>query len=359
MSEPFPFIYAVLSIGAILCLLIRRSKIGRPCIIILSVLLAAVAIFRGELVGNDYESYIYVYNHTNDFKATDLTGKTIDVGFAALILLFKSFGFNFVVFFGFCYFVFWAGVLRLVKFLKVDEAYGIFFLFFLGYYFDSFNVIRQIMAIGMLLMFIPLLYKKKYVLFSLFIFLIYTLHKSVLLCLLLIPIYMISQKRDINKCLLAIVLLASYAVYYVGTTYFYQYATVLMQVLGFSDGFGAYVENGELRQEIGNTTSTVFTLFALLILLCKDKTTYRFETNAVILSYALFNVGSLFMVFAIRIYMWYNIFAIVLLPSMIKEKGTRHRALFTILCYVIVLSLFVIRYVTGNYNDIKPYYLVF
>lgn len=358
MNEPFPFIYTVLSVLAILCLILRRSKIGIAGAIILSVMMAFVAFFRGDYVGSDYENYIYIYNHANNLKATDITGDTIDIGFAALILFFKAFGFGHVVFYGFCYLVFWGGVIKYCRFIKADLIYSIFFFYFLGYYFNSFNILRQMMAIGIVLFIIPQLYKRKYFIFIMLLILIALVHKSVLLCLLLVPIYIISQKKEINKTFLTIILICSYAIYYIGMTYFYQYLTLLMHVLNVTDSFGQYVENGELRQEIGNLTSTAYTLFAFLLIFCKNKKTYRFETNTVVLSYALFNVGNLLMVQGIRIFMWFNIFAVPLLPLMILEKNTKYRTLFQIASLVMVLSLFVIQYVIGNNNEVKPYYMI-
>ena len=326
--------------------------------ILLAVMMAVVAIFRGDYVGSDYENYIYIYNHANNLKATDISGDTIDIGFAALILIFKSFGFSHVLFYGFCYLFFFGGVIEYCRFIKADIVYSLFFFYFLGYYFCSFNILRQMMAIGVVLLIIPLLYKRKYILYILLLILIALIHKSVLLCLLLIPIYIFSQKKEINKPLLTIILIGSYAVYYVGITYFYQYLTLLMHMLNVTDSFGQYVENGELRQEIGNLTSTAYTLFAFLLLICKNKKSYRFETNTVVLSYALFNVGNLLMVQGIRIFMWFNIFAVALLPIMILDKNTKYRKLFQIACLVMVLTLFVIQYVIGNNNEVKPYSLI-
>lgn len=358
MNEPFPFIYTVISVLTILCLIFRRSKIGIAGAIILSVMMAFVAIFRGDYVGSDYENYIYIYNHTDNLSATDIKGGTIDAGFAALILFFKAFGFSHVFFYGFCYLLFFGGLIKYCKFIKADLVYCIFFFYFLGYYFNSFNILRQMLAIGIVLFIIPLLYKRKYILYIALLVLIALIHKSVLLCVLLVPIYIMSQKKELNKTLLSIVLIGSYVVYYIGMTYFYHYLALLMHVFNVTDSFGQYVENGELRQEIGNLTSTAYTLFAFLLIICKNKKTYRFETNTVVLSYALFNVGNLLMVQGIRIFMWFNIFAVALLPLMILEKNTKYRTLFQIASLVMALSLFVIQYVIGNNNEVKPYYMI-
>lgn len=357
MNESFPLIYTILSVGVIVCLFLRRTKLGALSILVLSLMMAVVAIFRGQYVGTDYENYIYIFNHTNSLHVTDNTGNPVDVGFAAFILLFKSLGFNYIAFYGVTYLILFCGLFRYIRFIKADIAFSLFFFYFLGYYFDSFNIVRQVMIIGFVLFFIPLLYKKKYIQFLVVVVIACLFHKTAILCVLLVPIFILSQKGRINKTILAVGLVLSYGVYYIGTTYFYKYMALLMTYFSMTDSYGQYVANGELRQEIGNLTSTAYTLFALILLFCKSNKSYKFETNVVVLSYAFFNLGNLLMNQGIRIFLWFNVFVLALLPIMFQDKDTKYRKLFIVVSIIMSLSLFVVQYYLGNNNEIKPYYM--
>ncbi len=79
---------------------------------------------------------------------------------------------------------------------SADRKLSIYLLMTWGYYIMTYNTIRNYFALSFMLCLIPLLIKKKYLLFSVLTILISLFHKSALFC---IPIYIIASKITFER----------------------------------------------------------------------------------------------------------------------------------------------------------------
>lgn len=359
IEDSFSIFYILLCVLACLCLLRPQNK---RLFIFTSLIATFILVCRGVDVGTDYKSYILNFQdnaNSWDFSIGDNFG--IDVGFVSLMYFFKKISLNYFIFFGIVYIVFYLCLLRYVKYKNVDYGWFIFLYFFLGYYFMAFNIMRQLMSIAIILLFIPLLDKKKYTYFAFIVIIVSLLfHKSEIEMLLLIPIHFISNKtKKINKPILLAILVGSFCVFYVGRLILYDSMSLLITLLQIENQYGVYIDRIDFRDGFGNMTSLLFTTFACLLVLCKNSRTYVFETNAVVLSYVLFNIGNMLATQATRIYLDFNVFILVLIPLMICEKGISHHRLFKIATIMLCLVYFSYSYIICNRDGIKPYYFFF
>lgn len=358
MIEDFSFVYILITLGVIACLIFPKN---RTLLLAVSIFMAFIAICRGMFVGSDYEHYIEIFKTAADLGYADKYDDQVEIGFVATILLCKYLNIGHVAYYGLAYLAFFIGIWRYATFKGVNKSVVLFFMFFLGYYFMSFNILRQLLAIGIILNFFPLLDKGKYFKFAIAVVIVSILfHKTSVMYLLLIPVHIYSSKAEsINKPFLAVILLVSYILFYVGRTYVYDSLTVIFNFLRITDRFGAYVSNGMLREDFGNITSTAYTVFALLLIICKSPKRCIFETNAVVLSYALFNIGNILMGQGIRIFLDFNVIVLILLSDMFYDKQTLFKRVFISASVIMCLTLFTVQFITGNAQEVKPYYFYF
>ena len=147
---------SVIYIIALLVLLIsiyyyKKKSLAVICLIFLYLLGA----MRGIEVGTDTLGYADDYNFIIQVRDGNYILHTFEKGFIVLIYLFKKYvTHEYLPFVTFMFTVFFAGVMRLLSYTKVPYALGLYFLFTLGFYFGAYNVMRQMMAIGIILLFV-------------------------------------------------------------------------------------------------------------------------------------------------------------------------------------------------------------
>ena len=359
VSESFPLIYVLICILVAICLYKDTNKL---LLLGTSIFMTVVVLLRGIGVGTDYEQYVlnFKYNIVSlDFEFGDNFG--LDSGSANLIFYFKQISSNYFIFYGLVYIVYYFGLSRYAKSKNISYGWFLFLFFFLGYYFMSFNIIRQLMTIAIVLLFMPLLENKRYTMYALVIIIVsFFFHKSEIEMLLLIPIHYFSNKSNkINKPLLIFLLMSSFTLFYIGRTFIYDYLSSLMSLIQVNNQYGVYIDRIDARDGFGNMTSLLFTSFACFLVICKCPTTHIFETNAVVFSYVLFNIGNILASQATRVYLDFNIIILVLIPLMISEKGTLFQRSFKIVTIMLCLIYFGYSYVINNRDGIKPYYFLF
>ena len=313
---------------------------------------------RGNNVGTDYYGYLYSYSHMTSMQYTDSYCYNMEPGFRFLMFSFHRLGVSARIFYLLLFCVFLFSILRFSRYKKANGAWAIFVLVFLDYYFMSFNIFRQIFAIGLLLFFIPLLERKKYLLFSIAVILIgYLFHSSIYLSLLLVIIHWIASKNTkINKPLLYIAITLSYAVFFIAKDYVYDYFSDALLIINMADRFGDYVEGGLYRKEIGIVSSTCYSVFSLFLIFCKSPNNHKFETYVVIFSYVLFNLFNMLDSQSTRIFLNFNIFILYLSYLIIQDKKTKFRFIFKLVFIIMAITLFSAHFIVGENEGVKPYY---
>lgn len=358
MRESFSIYYIFITIGALLSIFWGNKK---QYFYLFSIVLILICILRGLNVGTDYYNYYLAFESAKEFKVSLDRVQGAEPGFSSIMYVFKYFSNNYVLFYGLVFIVYFWCIFHYVNYKKVDRGWAIFLFIFLGYYFMSYNILRQLMTIGLIISFIPLLYKRKYTHFALVVIIFsFLFHRSEIEMLLLIPIYYLSTKiQKLNKPILYVIIWGSFALFYIGKSYLYDSFYSVINILNLDDQYGGYISRAENRLEIGNKTSLLFSLFATLIVFCKKNNTYIFETLCVIISYALFNIGNLLATQSVRIFLDFNIFIIVLIPLMIQENIGKYRKLIVIGSVFLCLFYYSYSYIINNRDEVNPYYFFF
>lgn len=351
-----PFVYSVIVVLIVLCLLFPKSK-GLQFTTI--AYLAFLAIFRSVSVGTDYEFYVYDFQKYMPGKV-EYEWERTETGFMMLIYWFRSICNSYVVFYGLLYAIFQYGVLKLAKVRGVALPWVLFAYFFFGFYFRSLNGVRQFFAIGAVLLATPFLYSRQYKKFAIVTLLISLLfHHSCIIMLLLLPLHYYANKTiALNKSLLYVVIVLSYLFFFVGRNFLYSWFQPLENLV-MLDNYAHYVMNGEYREDISNITSTVYTIYAMIIVYCSKNNNYRFELLAVVLSFVIFNVASIMAVAMGRLFLNFNIFLCVLIPLFIQGRMDFKKVLFLVSTLCVSFSTFYVQFIAGNNSEVKPYLFIF
>ena len=171
--------------------------------------------------------------------------------------------------------------------------------------------------------------------------------------LLLIPIHYYACKVEtINKRLLYIITIASYALYYLGANLFVGIFSSIVSFVGLSSYSEGYLRTDG---EGGNTVSFMYTLLALIIIFCKNPRNAKFFTFAFIAYIFIFNILNIIPTFASRAAWGFFSFSIVLIPQMLVDKETLHRKLLFATVTIFGLGYFFYAYYINNFGEINPY----
>lgn len=175
----------------------QRRKMVRVVGLIMSVLLPTIMAGIRVDVGTDYENYYWTFEHlkTVDFKwiLTDATHFRMDRGF---LLLSKVFCF---IFDAKVIFAIWSAVIltlivgTLYNYRKDYDVVLVYYIFLSLYYFNSFNILRQIIATSIMFFAIQYVFKNKPVRFFVLIGIAATIHFSAVLA---IPIWFLWNHKS-------------------------------------------------------------------------------------------------------------------------------------------------------------------
>lgn len=110
-----------------------------------------LGMMRGLEVGTDHLGYESDFYLIKTFKSMNVMRHDFEIGYVSFMLLFKKFSNDYLTFASLAIPVtlweFW----RFMEAFKVNKAYSLSLFYFSGMYFATFNVMRQMMAIGVIL----------------------------------------------------------------------------------------------------------------------------------------------------------------------------------------------------------------
>ena len=294
--------YIFYTLFVILCILFSNKliskKIGahnnfeidftRPGIYLFMMMYTLVIGLRYN-VGRDYEGY------TRWFKELSRSGRfpvDNDFGFIWLNQLLVESGFEsyslFIVF-AFLQILFLLLFLKRIPFLR----FWYFFFFFTSLlFFVSMNVMRQTLAFFVFMYCVQLFYEKKYIKTLLLGIFAFSMHKTVIILFVLLPILRLEWFKNIK--IQIIVLFLSAFILPSFFMVFLDYASPFINLMGYS----YYAENLDLMNEITEENKrgdglSIFLFFFidLFIVLFYDKLKEKFNSFNFIPFYNLFFVG--------------------------------------------------------------------
>ena len=211
------FLYILLAIIILIPVFVKSTRGWHNFIVFL---LCFFGFFRGRTVGTDVDIYCRNIVRTT-FDPQSWNFYTVfEPGYNILIAIYNAFFNNPLFFIGLCSVFF---ILSYNYYLKCKNEYasiGLFILYMLGYYLQSYNIIRQYFALSIMLLLLSKydldrLKKKELLFICILIILVGTLFHNAIYILLCIPIYHIIKDTWLNKkTWYYVVVIASYVIFY-------------------------------------------------------------------------------------------------------------------------------------------------
>lgn len=160
---------------------------GKPSFMLLGVgffSMIFLAGLRDQIVGTDTRNYIYFYDLLQDFYSISDVNVDIEVGYLVLTWLLHFISSEYItLLFGIAIFYIGTCYWAILK-LSVNIPMSIFVFITMGFYTFGFNGARQALAMGICFLAIDALQEKRFLKYSMHIFLAYFFHKSaIILCL--------------------------------------------------------------------------------------------------------------------------------------------------------------------------------
>ena len=237
-------IYLIVEVLILFLVFLFRGKQKKVYYELLILLLCLMGLFRGQTVGTDVVAYSNNIRHTTFDSKTWNYETHFESGYNVLIACYNVIGSSPLLFIGLCnvFFLLCWSHYNKIKCIKYDI--GLMTLYMLGYYMQSYNIIRQYMALGMMLLILSY----------------YNVEKSKLRDdLLLLGAILTIGLLFHNSCLLFIIILLYKLVRYsfVNTKWFYVGGIITSALLFYSkiirDLLGIYATGLFLLNEKSNT----------------------------------------------------------------------------------------------------------
>lgn len=192
----------------------RQSKLVYCFLVIISLLLsAAMAGVRDETVGSDVLGYgrgtflsSIKYHSLSDFIAkTDLENGYCAINYIVSRFTDNPHWFYFIIALLMNIFVFW-GVYRYKKAHSNFRIALAMFVYYTVFYNQSLNILRQSLAIAIILFAVNFMFEKKYVKYIILCFCAMLFHTSAIICVCFLPIYiLISKYPNMKSCVFVVV----------------------------------------------------------------------------------------------------------------------------------------------------------
>ena len=214
--------------------------------------------------------------------------------------------------------------------LSYDKVLSIFLFLSWGYYFFTFNTVRNYFALALVFFSLVFFVKKKYVFGTLFILIAALFHKSALIC---IPFYLIATRKFNIKSYLLVLLFSVLLIFFQehlrGIAFFF-----------YSSYENSVYDSGQIS--LLNILKTLGVL--ILGLYYRKIISNDFSLNFFFnLNYIAFLIYTVFywLPETSRIGFYFNIISILFIPNLIMKLSSQDRILFKICIYLLSLVLFI------------------
>ena len=312
-----------------------------------------LSIFRGITVGTDTLGYQEDFNLLIDFSTAIF--HNFNVGIKAIILLIKQ-----IFETSDCYLLFVSllaiplpiGIFLYTKYRQIPLGMTLFPFFTLGYYFFNFNIMRQMMSIGIILCFCQVLFERKYLKFALICCITgYLFHYSAFLMCLLIPLHIFSDKiANTQKKLQIALTLFSFSLFFFGKTFLQD----LLSPIAAAFDYEGYIR-GLGEEELGYTFNSIQSLFSIFIIYNFKSGRNNFEYSSFFAGILLYNIFSMFSSQSSRIAECFLIFIVFLLSSILVNNDVKNKKMVKPVIILYCIAIFYYRFIMNNFGAVSPY----
>lgn len=226
------------------------------------------------------------------------------------------------------------------------------FCYLMFWFNSSLNIIRQSLAIIIILYSFKFIEEKKYLKYYLFLAVAFFFHKSSILMIFLPLMHHIYNKKNsfIHICITSFLLIASF--FFLDEIFF-----ALARFLPMLENYDKYVVLGFTNLR---TRYLIFKIIMLLAILFTYFCTNNKEKNNSLVAFAAFDVVfysfSGFVKFGYRISYFFLPFYIIFIPRIIANIQTKkYRLLYLTVIILLSIAYWVVRYVIEGYDVTIPY----
>lgn len=255
--------------------------------LIVCLLLALAAAFRGE-TGADSAHYIFMYNTPERyFLRTD-----VEIGFKVLMYICHMINPNYMFLFGVMGFLTsWFIVLSIKEHKDLISCKVSLFVFILSFYWLTFNIMRQGVAVALSLYAVTLYLKDKKWQAILIIMIAGSFHVSALLCIVLPVLYEFSKSRYFKSILTIMLLILTYVVF--NREIISEFMERMGNIFGFSIFFSLRYTHYITSVTEDNSHALIVTIlrFLPIILICTMALRSIFKDRRMRIYYAIMCIG--------------------------------------------------------------------
>lgn len=343
-------IYLILIISIIVCGIIFEKKNKRLYSIIMVILFTVISGLRYYSIGNDTSTYFYGFKTILRYGIEAFSISRYEKGYILLNLIIGNFTDNFTIMLTVCALITNIFICNFIR--KNSKCMCVSFLlfFFCRFFFSEMNIVRQYIAIGILLYSIKYIENKKLLKYLGCVCIATAFHYSAIFMILIYYLYDIKLNGKKIAGMSLITLIVNYV--------FYSILVKLTSLLGIYQG---YVSEFYGSNKIGSIIAFIMYLVVYTFLSCitkykkiapKDNFFYNCSFVLVLVSFLAIRMSVLS-----RITEYLSILMIVQIPNFIGYiKNVKKRVL---LYFVVVVCFSVycysILYLRPNWNNVYPY----
>lgn len=315
-------------------------------------ILAFMSMFRGEMIGKDTSTYIRVFSLHTPFDFND----RMEPGYILLCSLIKLLTSNpnaiIIVTGGISIFLFYDFIKKYSKWYFMSVMYFIC----LGFFDSSLNIIRQSIAVALTT------YAYKYIQehdLKKFILTIITAASFHVTALIVLPVYFIKgiKMNTKNICLIVVITFISY----IGFSGILNYT--LRYIIGYADYVGSiYGESGKIGALFQVAIYIIILLSTLYIR--SNIGSIKFEKSELAFPFYMTLIGTGILILSYnmsifgRLSQYYLIYAIILIPNILKYAKSQVRMIFALISLLSInIYYWTILILRPNWNAVYPYFI--
>lgn len=313
------FFYLLLMIFILTFGLLMEKRNKKAYVVIISILLILISGLRKYTVGIDSEQYYFSYKMIGELSWENLINTRYEYGYALFCRILNLISNNSQILFFISSIINIVAISKLIYKYSTNATLSFFIYVALGIFFSSMNVLRQTLALSIVLFGIDFLLKNKKKIFVIFVIIAAQFHSTAYVALLLlIPAYMkFTDKKLLVIFIISVIsFLLGKTIFAFLSNYIEQYQTYDATNFAFENYFatGIYMIQAliflifgrmAMKKNLNNENNSDYKLYNLLIF----ATCFYFSFEMIAIRANIME----------RLSQYFSVFSVVLIPASIKN----------------------------------------
>lgn len=327
-------------------LMVKRNMLISNVFYILSFLVLWLVSALRYRVGTDFYNY-YIY--FNRIHIAEVRNNEYGIWIVGSII--KFFTSNGQFFIGACSLITIVLIYMTINKNSLLPELSIILFISFGFYFTSFNIIRQYIALSIVFYAVQLLFQNKGVYFILLIFLASFFHYSAILCLAIFIIYKLQQNNITLRNLVV-----------VGTVFCYFLYDIIIKNIFLGD-YQIYNNTKYLNEGASITFFIVNLIIITILLFMYNKLIIYNPNNQLYIILILIGTGISLLgtksLIINRVSEYFSIYTILVLPDVVGILKDKHLKIMGYVGLIIFSILGFYLYLSRNLGGVLPYHMIF